>query len=61
MKIKSILGFCSYKGCHKRHDFEIEIKAGEKRNKARLCEEHAMELAQKGKLKSVTFEEMIEL
>lgn len=31
MKIKSILGFCSCKGCRKKYDFDIELKAGGKR------------------------------
>lgn len=61
MNIKSILGFCSCKGCKCRYDFEIELKAGGKKQRARLCEEHAREFMKCGKLKSVTFEETINL
>jgi hypothetical protein len=59
MKIKSILEFCSCKGCRKKYDFDIELKAGGKRKKFKLCEEHTKELMRIGKLKSVTFEETI--
>lgn len=53
MKFKSILGFCSCKGCHKRYVFDVEVKAGDYRQKIRLCEEHAKELTKGGVLKSM--------
>nr|DAO13266.1 MAG TPA: hypothetical protein [Caudoviricetes sp.] len=43
----------------KKYDFDIELKAGGKRKKFKLCEEHTKELMRIGKLKSVTFEETI--
>lgn len=61
MNIKSILGFCSCKGCHKRYVFNAELKVGEKKKKFKLCEEHTKELMGLGKLKSVTYEETIDL
>lgn len=61
MRFKSILGFCSCKGCRKRWVFNAELKAGGKKKKFKLCEEHAKELMGLGKLKSVTFEETINL
>lgn len=61
MKIKSILGFCSCKGCRKRYIFNAELKVGEKKKKFRLCEEHMRELMSCGKMKSVTYEETIDL
>ncbi len=61
MNIKSILGFCSCKGCGKRYVFNAELKAGGKKKKFKLCEEHTKEIMKLGKLKSVTFEETINL
>lgn len=61
MSIKSILGFCDCKGCWKRHVFNIELKVGTKKKKFKLCEEHAKELMKCGKMKSVTYEETIDL
>lgn len=60
MNIKSILGFCSCKGCKKRYVYNVELKAGEKKKKFKLCEEHTKEIMKLGRLKSVTCEETIE-
>lgn len=40
MKIKSMLGCCSYKGCHKKYDYDIISVAGGKVYKFRLCAKH---------------------
>lgn len=61
MIIKNILGFCACKGCHKRQQFAIEVKAGNKKKIFKYCEKHAKELMKMGKIKSVTYEETIEL
>lgn len=58
MKIKSILGICSCKGCRKRYDFEVEIRAGKRTKNIRLCEVHARELANGATLKSVTLDDV---
>ena len=64
VKIKSILGFCQYKGCKRHYDYEVELKYAKKgkirsRN-LRLCMEHAKELCQGGKIRSLTYQETID-
>ena len=44
MKLKNMFGLCCTKGCHRKADFDIEIKAGEKVIKRSICQMHANEL-----------------
>lgn len=44
MIAKNLFGFCCAKGCHRKADFDIEVKAGEKSIKRKICTVHANEL-----------------
>lgn len=61
MGIKGLLGFCECKGCKKRMKFEMDtilhLPDGSKKTETmRICGDHAIEIAQKGKIMSVTVE-----
>lgn len=65
MGIKGFLGFCECKGCKNRMEFEMDtishFSNGTKKKKTmRICRQHALEIAQKGKLKSVTLDHTID-
>lgn len=65
MNIRSILGKCVYKGCKEKYAFTAEMNITLKNGKTikkkfKLCEIHSKELLEKGKLKSVTYEENVE-
>lgn len=64
MSIKRILGLCECKGCRLRKAFTAQIDIRSKDGKVHsvyrnLCRKHALELANKGYIKSVTYEETI--
>ena len=66
MGLKKILGLRQCRGCKNKGIFEGEITAttkdgGTKSKKFLLCKEHAIEISSKGKIKSVTYEETINL
>lgn len=44
MVLKSLFGFCCTKGCHNRADFDVEVKAGNKAIKRKMCLKHTNEL-----------------
>lgn len=59
MKIKKYIRFCSCKGCRKNMILILNLRQEVREKKFKLCEEHTKELMRIGKLKSVTFEETI--
>lgn len=65
MSIKSILGYCSCKGCKKKSVYDIDFDAikrnGKKKHiKARICEEHIKELIRNSKINSVTYQQTVD-
>lgn len=60
MRIKSILGFCSCKGCKNRYDYEVEVKNKRgKKLRSRLCMKCAAELIVQSKIKSATLQQTV--
>lgn len=55
--IKGKLGFCQWKGCKHKGDYEIEIVGTSK--KRFICEEHTEKIMNGGTLKSVTYEQTV--
>ena len=62
MKIKSLFGFCSCKGCKNKWSYEITvtIKKGKIKTE-RLCDKHTEELLAHSKINSITLEQTIDL
>ena len=57
--IKGKLGFCQWKGCKHRGIYEIKMVGfGKKRS---ICEEHVEKITNGGTLKSVTYEQTVNL